>query len=281
MTTKKILRWVIFWIVSALIFNTGIYFFMGKQKALEFLGGYIIEKSLSLDNLFLFLIVFESFGVPISYQRRVLNYGIASAMVLRLIFVILGVAIVNKFHWMLYIFGMILIITGIKMLVKHEESKNFKDSRILKALEKLIPVTDTFEGEKFFVRKNNLLYATPLFAILVLIEITDIIFAIDSIPAIFSITRDAFIAYSSNIFAILGLRSMYFLLVKLNNSFTYVKHGVALILTFTGLKLSLLFFHIEIPIMLSLAVIFSLLIISIAASVIFKDRTTNDLTNKG
>lgn len=127
MTTKKILRWVIFWISSALIFNAGIYFFMGKQKALEFLGGYIIEKSLSLDNLFLFLIVFESFGIPAAYQRRVLNYGIASAMILRLIFVILGVAIVNKFHWMLYIFGILLIITGIKILVKHEENKNFKD----------------------------------------------------------------------------------------------------------------------------------------------------------
>lgn len=192
---------------------------------------------------------------------------------MRLIFVLLGVAIVNRFHWVLYVFGGILIISGIKMLFKKEKSKDFKESGIIKLLKKVIPVTDKLEGEKFFVRKNNVLYATPLFAILVLIEGTDIIFAIDSIPAIFAITTDLFIVYSSNIFAILGLRSMYFLLEKLNKVFRYVKYGVALILTFTGIKLTILLFHIHIPILLSVSIIATILALSIIASLVTKKRT--------
>ncbi|MCX7710631.1 MAG: TerC/Alx family metal homeostasis membrane protein [Clostridia bacterium] len=276
MTAKRALAWVAFWIGLALAFNVGIYFFMGKEKALEFLGGYIIEQSLSIDNLFLFIIVFSSFGIKSEYQRRVLNYGIAGAIILRLVFVILGVTIVNMFHWILYIFGLILIISGAKMMFKHEENANFKESRIIKILGKIIPVTDHLEGEKFFVKKNNVLYATPLLAILVIIEFTDIIFAIDSIPAIFSITTDPFIVYTSNIFAIMGLRSMYFVLGQLHEKFKYVKYGVALILIFTGIKLSILFFHIEIPVEASLGIIFSILALSIIASLAFskKESTT-------
>ena len=223
MSTKKALSWVAFWIGLALLFNTGIYYFMGKEKALEFLGGFVIEKSLSIDNLFLFVMVFSSFNIKKEFQRRILNYGIAGALILRLIFVVLGVTIVNMFHWVLYVFGAILIISGIKMLIKQEENKDLNDSLIIKLLKKVIPVTDRLEGNRFFVRKNKILYATPLFAVLIVIEFTDIIFAVDSIPAIFSISTDPFIVYTSNIFAIMGLRSMYFVLGNLHEKFKYVK----------------------------------------------------------
>ena len=268
MSTKKALSWVAFWISLALCFNAGIYFFLGKEKALEFLGGYVLEQSLSIDNLFLFLMVFSSFCIKPEFQRRVLNYGIMGAIILRLIFIVLGVTVVNMFHWVLYVFGGVLIISGMRMAFKKEKAEYVKDSRIIKLLGKIIPITTTLNGEKFFVRKNKILYATPLFAILILIEFTDIIFAIDSIPAIFSITTDIFIVYTSNIFALLGLRSMYFVLCKLHERFKYVKYGVALILTFTGVKLLVLMFHIEIPIGLSLAIIFSLLTGSIIVSLI-------------
>jgi tellurite resistance protein TerC len=272
MNTKTALKWVVFWIVLALTFNMGVYFTMGEQKALEFFGGYVIEQSLSLDNLFLFILVFSSFGINEKYQRRVLNYGIMGAIVLRLIFVLLGVAVVSKFSWVLYIFGFILILSGFKMMRNHEEEQDFKNNKLLKLLGKIIPVTENLVGEKFFVKVNNVLHATPLFAILVLIEGTDIIFAIDSIPAIFSITTDPFIVYTSNIFAIMGLRSLYFVLVSVNNSFKYVKYGVAMILVFTGVKLAILMFHIHIPVALSVAIIFTILIMSIIVSVMLKKR---------
>lgn len=272
MGTKQALKWVIFWIALALIFNLGIFLTLGEQKALEFLGGYVIEKSLSLDNLFLFILVFSSFGINEKYQRRVLNYGIIGALILRLIFVVLGVAVVSKFSWILYIFGVVLIISGFKMMRNHEEEQDFKNNKLLKLLKKIIPVTDSLVGEKFFVKINNVLHATPLLAILVIIEGTDIIFAIDSIPAIFSITTDVFIVYTSNIFAILGLRSLYFLLASVNNTFKYVKYGVALILIFTGIKLSILMFHLHIPVALSVIIIFTILILSIIVSVMLKRR---------
>jgi len=269
MSTKRALSWVFFWISLALIFDFGIYYFMGKQKALEFLGGYIIEYSLSVDNLFLFLLVFSCFCIPPAYQRRVLNYGIAGAVVLRLVFIVLGVAMVNRFHWILYIFGVILIFSGIKMLFKQEECQDFRDNRLLRLLARIIPVSDTMHGDKFFVRVNNVLKATPLFAILILIESSDLVFAIDSIPAVFSISTDPFIVYSSNIFAILGLRNLYFVLEKIHQSFHFVKYGVALILVFTGIKLSVLFFNIEIPLWISLLTIFSIIAISVVFSLLF------------
>ncbi|HEY9061734.1 MAG TPA: TerC/Alx family metal homeostasis membrane protein [Pseudobacteroides sp.] len=268
MSTKKALFWVLFWVGLALSFNVGIYFYSGSQKAMEFFGGYIIEQSLSLDNLFLFLIIFSSFGIGPEYQRRVLNYGIAGAIILRLIFVVLGVAVVNKFNWILYIFGLILLFTGLKILLKKEKEKDHKNSKLLKFMGKFVPFTDKLEGDRFFVRKNKVLYATPLFAILVLVEGSDIIFAIDSIPAIFSITRDTFIVYTSNIFAIMGLRSLYFLLEKVSGAFKYVKHGVAVILIFTGVKLAILFFGIHIPILLSIGIIALILALSIIFSAI-------------
>ena len=277
MSTKKALAWVAFWFSLAVCFNIGIYFLMGKEKALEFLGGYVIELSLSIDNLFLFILLFSSFCIKPQYQRRVLNYGIFGAVILRMLFIVLGVTVVNKFHWVLYIFGIILIISGIKMFFKHDEKEkdNFKDSKILKLLGKIIPITDKLSGEKFFVKKNYILYVTPLFAILILIEFTDILFAIDSIPAIFSITTDVFIVYASNIFAILGLRSLYFVLGSLHEKFRYVKYGIALILAFTGIKLFILMFHINIPIELSLGIIFSILSGSIIVSMALNRRIIN------
>lgn len=272
LSTKKALSWVLFWVGLALCFNMGIYIFAGKEKALEFLGGYVIEQSLSVDNLFLFLMVFSSFGIKANYQRRVLNYGILGAIILRLIFILLGVTIVDKFEWVLYIFGGILIVSGIKMMLKQEESKNFKESGIIKILGKIIPVTNELEGDRFFVRKGKILYATPLFAIIILIEFTDILFAIDSIPAVFSISTDPFIVYTSNIFAIMGLRSMYFVLGKLQERFQYVKYGVALILTFTGVKLVSLMFNIHISVELSLFVIFAILLLSVILSMLFTKK---------
>lgn len=268
MSLKKATFWVIFWISLAAIFNLGVYYYLGKEKALEFLGGYIIEESLSLDNLFLFMVIFTSFGIDSRHQRRVLNYGIIGAIILRFIFIILGVSVINSYHWVLYIFGVILIISGIKMFFEAEEKKDMKDSKILKTLGKIIPISNELDGEKFFTVKNGVRYATPLLAILIIIEGSDVIFAIDSIPAVFSITTDPFIVYTSNLFAIMGLRSIYFLVEKLHNAFEYVKFGIAAILVFTGIKLSILFFHIEISIIASISVIAGLLGASIVASVI-------------
>jgi tellurite resistance protein TerC len=263
---------VLFWIFLALVFNVGIYYFLGYQKALEFLGGYIIEKSLSVDNLFLFLVVFSNFDLSLKNQAKVLSYGIIGAIVLRLLFIMLGVAIVKTFEWILYIFGVILISSGIRMFKNDNDKEKFQENTLLKILGKFIPFTDNIEGDKFFVKKNKLIYATPLLAILIIIECSDIIFAIDSIPAIFSITTDPFIVYTSNIFAILGLRCLYFLLVKLQQVFKFVKYGVGVILIFTGYKLSVLYFgdKYAIDIITSLLIIFVILIVSIMASILIK-----------
>lgn len=272
MSTKKAIKYVLLWIGIAVLFNVGVYFFEGYHKALEFLGGYMIELSLSVDNLFLFLILFTSFGIKPQYQRRVLNYGIFGAIVLRFVFILLGITIINKIHWILYVFGIILIVSGAKMMFSKDEAGDHKDSKVLKLLGKVLPVTDTMHDEKFFVKINNVLHATPLFAILVLIEFSDILFAIDSIPAIFSISTDPFIVYTSNIFAILGLRSLYFVLAAMQEKFKYVKFGVALILMFTGVKLGILFFGLEIPIIYSLLVIFTILLASVVISILVNNR---------
>ncbi len=267
MSTKKALKWVGFWMVLAIIFNIGILLIEGPAKASQFLGGYVIELSLSVDNLFLFLILFSSFGIKPAYQRRVLNYGIFGAIVLRLIFIVLGITLVNKIHFILYIFGVILIFSGCKMMFGKEKPVDHKDNKVLKIMGKFLPMTDKMHEEKFFIIENGKRFATPLLAILVLIESSDILFAIDSIPAIFSISTDPFIVYTSNIFAILGLRSLYFVLGALQERFKYVKYGVALILVFTGVKLGILYFDIEIPILASLLTIFTILIVSVIFSV--------------
>lgn len=268
MKTKKALLWLAFWVGAAICFNFGIFIFEGKEKALEFLGGYVIEQSLSIDNLFLFIVIFSAFKIKPEYQRRVLNYGIAGAIVLRMIFILLGIAVISMFHWILYLFGAILIISGVKMLYCGDSCKEYTDSRIIKILGKIIPITKQLEGDRFFVRKNHILHATPLFAVVLIIEFTDILFAMDSIPAVFSISTDVFIVYTSNMFALLGLRNMYFVLGKLHERFRYVKYGVALILTFTGIKLAILMFDLHIPTTWSLAIIFLIMAGSVAVSAI-------------
>jgi len=271
MSTKKALSRFSLIAFIALIVNVCIWYYMGPAKALEFLGGYVIELSLSVDNLFLFLLVFSGFGIKAEYQKRVLNYGIIGAIILRLIFILLGVAVVSKFQWILYVFGLLLIVSGYKIVANKEKEDSLEDSKLLKLLKKFIPVTNELHEEKFFVRINNVLHATPLFAILFLIEGSDILFAIDSIPAIFAITTDPFIVYTSNILAILGLRNLYFLLERLQSTFEYVKYGVGFVLLFTGLKLALSFkFHISIA--ASILIIVSILGLSVLFSMFMNRR---------
>lgn len=268
MYTKSALRNFLLWISIAIVANIVIYYLYGTRDALEFLGGYIIELSLSVDNLFLFLVIFSNFGIPIAYQHRVLNYGIFGAIILRFVFIFLGIAIVNRFHWLLYIFGFLLLISGIKLFMNNNETEEFKGNIFMRLVQKIIPVTNKVYGQKFFVRINGQLWATPLMLILILIESSDIIFAIDSIPAIFSITTNPLIVYSSNILAILGLRSLYFLLVKLDSMFKCIRYGVGFILMFTGVKLIILYFNIAIPTLISLLIIFIILLFSILFSLI-------------
>jgi tellurite resistance protein TerC len=271
MSTKKHLFKFLLITAIAMIFNLAIWYYMGSTSALEFLGGYIIELSLSVDNLFLFLLIFSSFGISSKYQKRVLSYGIFGAIILRFIFVILGIAIINTFKWVLYVFGILLIISGIKIMINKEEDVSFENSKLIKLLKKIVPVTKELHDEKFFVKINNVLHATPLFALLFLIEGSDLLFAIDSIPAIFAITTNAFIVYTSNIFAILGLRNLYFILEKLHSTFEYVKYGVGLILIFTGIKLGISFkYHISVGV--SLTVIVSILILSVLVSIMINKK---------
>lgn len=271
MRMKKSLLNLLFWVGLAILFNIYIFYTRGDRAGVEFFGGYIIEMSLSLDNLFLFLMIFTNFGIDEEYQERVLLFGVIGAVVLRLICILLGGAIINKFQWILYLFGILLLLSGFKMLFSNHESINFHDTFAVKGLMKIMPVTSNLYGHKFFVKKNKILYATPLFAILLIIELSDVIFALDSIPAIFSITRDTFIAYTSNIFAILGLRSMYYILVRMNNKFRFMRYGVAFVLMFTGIKLGVLYFGVEISASVSVLIIMIILLCSILISLIYDD----------
>ncbi len=254
-----------------MIFNIFIFYLKGEKAAWEYFGGYIVEMSLSLDNLFLFLMVFSSFKIREEHQERVLLYGVIGAMVLRLVFILLGVAIISKFSMLLSIFGVILLISGFKMFSKENDNIQVKDNFAVKVLRHIIPITNNFYGNKFFIKRKGITYATPLLAALLVIEFSDIIFAIDSIPAIFSITTNTFIVYTSNIFAILGLRSMYYILQKMNNMFKFMKYGVGGILIFTGLKLMLIFWKIEISVTNSVLIICIMLLISILVSSVWNE----------
>ena len=282
MKIKKFLqsiKWVAFWVGMAMLMDLGIWFFLGQQKALEFLGGYLIELSLSIDNLFVFISIFTAFGIVEHAQHRVLKWGIAGAVVLRLIFILLGVALVNQFVWVLYLFGAFLIYNGIKMFLDKGEKKNVAQSPLIRQICKFLPMTETLVGEKFFVKEKSrrnggkmILHATPLFGVMIFIVFSDIIFAVDSVPVILSISRDVFIVYTSNIFAILGLWQFYFFLEHLQERFCYVRYGVALILAFAGVKLVLLYFSLHISILVSIIVIFSILFLSILFSVFYTKR---------
>ena len=267
--TKKNLFNLIFWITLSILFNIYIFYSRGEIAAVEYFGGYIVEMSLSLDNLFLFLMIFSSFGIQKDYQERVLLYGVIGAMILRLIFILVGVTIISKFHFVLSIFGFILLYSGFNMFFNNNKHIDFHDNFSVKILRKIMPSTNVLYDNNFFVKKNKILYATPLFVVLLIIEFSDIIFAIDSIPAIFSITTDTFIVYTSNIFAILGLRSMYYILEEMNDMFRFMKYGVGCILIFTGIKLVILLFGIEISVTNSVLFIIIILLSSILISLIF------------
>ena len=256
----------------AIIFNIGILIFFGKEYALQFLGGYLIEFSLSMDNLFVFISIFTAFAVPLEYQHRCLKWGIICAIILRFIFISLGITIVESFSWILYIFGAVLIISGIKMCRNKEEHKDVKNSLGIKVLGKFMPITDEYDGHNFITKKDGKRYATPLLAVLFVIEFSDILFAIDSVPAVFSVSTNIFRVYSSNIFAILGLRELYFVLEHLQSRFRYVKYGVAVILMFTGVKLLGLIFDFHISILASISIIFSILALAIILSLIVTKR---------
>lgn len=271
MSLKRALFWTIFWIIAALLFNVYIYHSRGHQKALDFFTGYVIEKSLSMDNLFLFLMLFSYFGIEPKYQRKALNYGIMGALVLRLIMILAGVALVRRFEWILYIFGLFLVYSAFKIIFGKERKLDPERNIAIRVFKRIMPVTNQ-DSHHFFVRQENRLHTTPLFIVLLLIESTDLVFALDSIPAIFSVTTDPFIVYTSNIFAIPGLRSLYFFLERVKETFVYVKHGVGVILFIAGAKLILLMFHIKIPILAVLGLILAVLVISIIASLLAKNK---------
>lgn len=265
---KEALIWVIVWISLALLFNLGIYLWHGKQAGLEFLTGYLIEKSLSIDNIFLFLTIFALFQVPPKYQHKVLFWGIISALLMRAGFILIGVRLIEKFHWVIYLFGGFLIFTGIKMLFRKETAPKLENSKILRIVRKLVPMASRFHEGRFFVREQGKRLATPLFLVLILIEATDFIFAVDSIPAVLAITPDPFIVYTSNVFAILGLRSLYFALAAFLQLFSYLHYGLAGILIFVGAKMALAGIY-SIPIGVSFAVVLAILVVSILASIIW------------
>ena len=268
---REALSWSAVWIGLALIFNLWIYYMWGSEKALEFLAGYLIEKSLSVDNIFVFIMIFSYFAVPDIYQHRILFWGILGALIMRAIFILAGAALLSAFHWIIYIFGGFLIITGIKMFFNGEEKIEPEKIPAVVLLRRWLPITREFHGQRFFVRMDQRLWATPLFVVLLVIETTDVIFAVDSIPAIFAITLDPFIVYTSNIFAILGLRALYFLLAGIMEMFRYLKVGLSLVLCFVGIKMMLVDFY-KIPIGLSLGVVAGILALSILASLMFKPK---------
>lgn len=269
---KEALLWSGVWITVALAFNLFIFFEFGKTRALEFLTGYLIEYSLSVDNIFVFILIFSYFAVPEKYQHKVLFWGIIGALIMRGIFIFAGVALINRFHWIVIIFGGFLLVTGIKMMVQKDVQVDPSKNPVVRFARKFLPVAEESDKGRFFARLNSKMYVTPLFLVLLIIESTDLLFAVDSIPAVLAVSHERFIIYTSNIFAILGLRSLYFAVSGIMGYFRYLKTGLAFILTFVGLKMVASFFHFEIPILISLAVIVSILIISILASVLISRK---------
>jgi tellurite resistance protein TerC len=259
------------WVGLALAFAAGLHYFYGSHVSLTFLTGYVIEESLSIDNIFVMVLIFDYFRVPAICQHRVLFYGILGALVMRGLFIGLGTVLLAKFHWIIYVFGALLIVTAVRMVLKQDEEFEGERNPIVRAARKVIPLTPDFRGKHFFVVESGRQLATPLFLVLVLVEVTDLVFAIDSIPAIFGVTRDPFIVFTSNIFAILGLRSLYFLLAAVVDRFYLLKYGIAAILAFVGAKM--LGEHwFEIDILLSLAIIVGTLALAIGASLIWPRR---------
>ena len=265
---REALAWSGMWVVLAGVFAVLIFFWHGRGATLEFVTGYVIELSLSIDNLFVFLLVFRYFRVPSEYQHRVLFWGILGALVMRALFIVLGVGLIQRFHWIVYVFGAFLVYSGIQLLRQGDAEIHPEKNPVLRLFRRLMPVTENYEGGDFFVRRGRM-YATPLMVVLLVVETTDLLFAVDSIPAILAITLDAFIVYTSNVFAILGLRSMYFALAGLMEMFEYLHYGLSAVLIFVGAKM-LLSRYYQIPTSWTLAVVAVVLLVSVLASVVRK-----------
>lgn len=272
-TFKESIAWTVVWITLAMLFNLGVGHYMGDGKGLEFFTGYVIEKSLSVDNVFVFALLFAHFKVPLAYQHKVLFWGILGALVMRAAMIGLGAKLISEFAWIIYIFGAFLLFTGIKMIVKSEGEFHPERSLPMKLCKRFMRVAPDFRGSKFFVRENGVLMATPLFVVLVLVEFTDLIFAVDSIPAIFAVTQDTFIVYTSNVFAILGLRSLYFALAGVMDKFHYLKVGLGVVLGFVGVKMLLAHSPWKIDTHVSLGVIVVVLALSVVASLVWPPKS--------
>jgi tellurite resistance protein TerC len=275
---KEATIWSVVWVGCAAVFNLLLYFFWDRvspasaysnsEAAIAFLTGYLIEKSLSVDNIFVFVLIFTYFAVPPQYQHRVLFWGVIGALVMRGIMIALGAALIKEFHWIIYIFGAFLVFTGIRMAFHRNEEVHPEKNPLVRLFRRLMPVTGQFEDDKFFVRRAGVLMATPLFLVLLMVETSDLIFAVDSIPAIFAVTQDPFLVYTANVFAILGLRSLYFVLAGMVHRFHYLKLGLSVVLTFVGVKMLLLETAFKIPTGVSLAVVVGVIAASVAASLL-------------
>jgi tellurite resistance protein TerC len=265
--------WTAVWVALALVFNAGVYFWFGPDRALEFTTGYLIEKALAVDNIFVFVVIFSTFAIPAVYQHRVLFWGVLGALAMRAAFILAGGAFLQRFHWAIYVFGAVLVITGVKLLVQRNQELHPEQNPLVRWLQRLLPVKPGSHAGKFVILENGRRYATPLLLALVAVEVTDVVFAVDSIPAIFAITTDPFIVFTSNIFAILGLRSMYFFLAGVITKFTYLKVGLSFVLIFVGAKMLLMDVY-KVPIGASLGAIAGILGLSIIASLV-KPPTAN------
>jgi tellurite resistance protein TerC len=270
-SVREALTWTVVWITLAMCFNLFVFYYFDKEKALEFFTGYLIEKSLSVDNIFVIILIFSYFQVPAAYQHKVLFWGILGALVMRVTFILTGVELIHRFHWLIYIFGGFLIYTGIKMLTSGDVKIDPERNPLVKLARRVMPITPSFEKDRFFVKRNGSTWATPLFLVVILIETTDLIFAVDSIPAILAISDDSFIVYTSNVFAILGLRSLYFALAGIEKYFKYLKYGLSAILVFVGMKMCITDFY-KIPTEISIVVIGFTLLISMASSSLFPQK---------
>lgn len=276
-SVKEALSWTCVWVLIAFIFNIFVYYYYGEELAFEFFTGYLIEKSLSVDNIFVMILIFSYFNVPPQYQHKVLFWGILGALVMRVCFILAGIELIQKFHWLIYIFGAFLVYTGIKILTQEDQKFEPEKNPVVKLVRRIFRVTPNFEGDQFFVRRNNLVWATPLFVVVVVIEATDLVFAVDSIPAILAISDNPFIVYTSNVFAILGLRSLYFALAGIEKYFVYLKYGLSAILIFVGLKMCISEFY-QVPVAISLAFIILTLFLAGLASMVMQKRNNNGRT---
>jgi tellurite resistance protein TerC len=264
---KEALRWSAIWIALALLFNLGVYLWYGTDAALAFLTGYVLEESLSVDNLFVFLMILSYFSVPPAYQHKVLFWGILGALLMRGLMIAVGTVLIQTFQWVLYIFGGFLILTGVKMVLQQHNDVHPEQNPVVRLFTRFMPVTTTYHAEKFFVQLDGRYFATPLFVVLLMIEVTDVIFALDSIPAVLAVTTDPFIVFTSNVFAILGLRSLFFALSGLMRLFHYLRYGLAIVLVFIGIKMLLAEVY-HIPVHWALAVVVGVLLLSVLASLI-------------